>query len=105
MAALRPEIRSFLRKFTLFSFSLAAILLLIAYAVDYARFRYRLSANHQPFGQITVITYYAVGEKGNKVEYMFNPPQAVTCVNSLFPHSGYTPCWYLQRHKEQRTDI
>jgi hypothetical protein len=83
----------------------AASVAVLAYAGDYAVFRYRLSANRQPFGQVTVITYYAVGEKGNKVEYIFNPPQAVTCVSSLFPHAGYTPCWYLERHKEQRTDI
>jgi hypothetical protein len=77
----------------------------LAYAGDYGVFRYRLSTNRQPFGQVTVVTYYAVGEKGNKTEYIFNPPQAVTCVNSIFPHASYTPCWYLQRHKEQRTDI
>jgi len=80
-------------------------LFLIVYAADYAIFRIRLATNRQPFGQVTVITYYAVGEKGNKEEFFFNPPQSVTCVNSLFPHAGNTPCWYLQRHKEQRTDI
>ena len=27
------------------------------------------------------------------------------CANTLFPHSGYPPCWYLRRHKEQQTKI
>ncbi len=97
--------RSFLKKLVLGAVLTASGITLAVYAGDYAVFRYRLSANRQPYGQVTVIAYYAVGEKGNKTEYIFNPPQAVTCVNSLFPHAGYTPCWYLQRHKEQRTDI
>jgi hypothetical protein len=32
-------------------------------------------------------------------------PTAWTCVNSLFPHQGYLPCWYLSKHTDQRTDI
>jgi hypothetical protein len=97
--------RSFLKKLVLGIVVSACGIVLVVYASDYAVFRYRVSKNHQPFGQVTVVTYYAVGEKGNKTEYIFNPPQAVTCVNSLFPRGGYAPCWYLQKHKEQRTDI
>jgi hypothetical protein len=26
-------------------------------------------------------------------------------VNSLFPHAGDVPCWYLKRHTQQETDI
>ena len=59
-----------------------------AYAVDFAIFRYRVAANRQPFGQITVSRY-----------------DAQTCVHALFPRAGCAPCWYLQRHTEQRTDI
>lgn len=102
---LSTQARSFLKRLVLGVFLSASGITLAAYAGDYAVFRYRLSRSRQPFGQATVITYYAVGEKGNKVEYIFNPPQAVTCVNSLFPHAGYAPCWYLRRHTEQRTDI
>jgi hypothetical protein len=76
-----------------------------AYAVDFAIFRYRVAANRQPFGQITVSRYDAVQQKSGKTVFIFNPPEAQTCVNALFPRSGYFPCWYLQRHTEQRTDI
>ncbi len=76
-----------------------------AYAVDYAVFRYRVAANRQPFGQITVSSYDAVQQKSGKTEFIFNPPEAQTCVHALFPHSGYVPCWYLQRHSEPRTNI
>lgn len=102
---LNPKIRSFLKKFVVAAVATLAGAFVVAYAGDYGVFRYRVAKSHQPFGQVTVITYYAVGEKGNKTEYIFNPPQAVTCVNSLFPHGGNSPCWYLRRHTEQRTDI
>jgi hypothetical protein len=77
----------------------------LAYAVDYGVFRYRVATNRQPFGQITVSTYDAVLEKNGKTVFLFNPPEAQTCVHALFPRQGYVPCWYLQRHTEQRTDI
>lgn len=77
----------------------------LAYAVDYGVFRYRVATNRQPFGQVTVTRYDAVLHKNGKTEFIFNPPEAQTCVHTLFPHDGYPPCWYLQRHTEQRTDI
>jgi hypothetical protein len=80
-------------------------LTLLAYAADYVVFRYRLTGNRQPFGQIMVSSYDAVQQKNGKTEFIFNPPQTQTCVNALFPRAGYVPCWYLQRHAEQRTNI
>jgi hypothetical protein len=77
----------------------------LAYAVDYAVFRYRVATHRQPFGQITVTSYDAVPQKSGKTQFIFHPPEAQTCVNSLFPREGYTPCWYLQRHTEQRIDM
>jgi hypothetical protein len=83
----------------------AIVLAGLAYAADYAVFRYRVAHDRQPFGQVTVTHYDAVQQKNGKTEFIFDPPQTQTCVNSLFPHAGYTPCWYLQSHTEQRTDI
>jgi hypothetical protein len=77
---------------------------LLAYAVDYGVFRYRVGTN-RGFGQVTVTNYDAVQQKNGKTEFIFNDPQPQTCVNSLFPRAGYLPCWYLQRHSEQRTNI
>jgi len=81
------------------------VLLLIAYVADYCVFRYRVSANRQPFGSITVEHYDAVAHKDGKAELIFDPPVQQTCVNAVFPHAGNPPCWYLSRHAEQRTDI
>ena len=85
---------------------LAAVILLgVAYAADSAVFRYRLSTNHQPFGSVTISHYDAVLQKDGRSELIFDPPVQQTCVNSLFPHAGATPCWYLSRNAERRTDI
>lgn len=80
-------------------------LTLLAYGADYAVFRYRVASHRQPFGQVTVLPYDAVLQKSGKTQFIFNPPEVQTCVHALFPHGGYEPCWYLQRHTEQRTDI
>ena len=57
------------------------------------------------YGSVTVNHYYAVLQKNGKTQFIFDPPQAQTCVHALFPHGGWLPCWYLSRHPEQRTDI
>lgn len=104
-AALAARIKHLLKRLLLITVSFLLGLTLLAFAADYAVFRYRLSTNRQPFGQITVTSYDAVQQKNGKTEFIFNPPEAQTCVNALFPGGGYVPCWYLQRHAEQRTNI
>ncbi|MGA2355269.1 MAG: hypothetical protein ABSG02_12290 [Terriglobales bacterium] len=86
------------------SLTLIAVLL-IAYIADFCVFRYRVAANRQPFGTVTVEHYDAVEHKDGKAELIFDPPVQQTCVHSLFAHAGDPPCWYLSRHAEQRTDI
>jgi hypothetical protein len=97
---------SFAARSFLWRLLLALVALLsIAYIADYCVFRYRVSANRQPFGSITVEHYDAVAHKDGKAELIFDPPVQQTCVNAVFPHGGNPPCWYLSRHAEQRTDI
>ncbi len=81
------------------------VLLAIAYVCDYALLRYRIARNRDAFGTVTVQKFYAIREKTGKTEFGTGDPEDVTCANSLFPHSGYTPCWYLRRHPEQQIDI
>ncbi len=73
----------------------------LLYGGDFAIFRLR----HSPTGTVTVRRYLAIQEKANRVEYVFNGAQNQSCVQSLFPHLGSSPCWYLRRHTEQRVDI
>jgi hypothetical protein len=100
----RARIRHFLTRLAGVAILSAAGMTLIAYTVDYVVFRYRLRAD-RAFGQVTVISYDAVEQKNGRTQFLFQPPQAETCVNSLFPRAGYLPCWYLLRHSEQRTNL
>jgi len=87
--------------------TIVAILAIVglAFTLDFLVFRIRVATNHNPYGSVTVSRYYAVAQKNGKTQFIFDPPQAETCVHALFPHSGSKPCWYLSRHPEQRTDI
>ena len=52
-----------------------------------------------PYESITALRILAFPEKNGKTEYQVdaqNPEQIVTCVQSLFPHYGYLPCWYVK---------
>ncbi len=77
----------------------------LAYGLDYAVFRIRAATNRNAYGSVTVNHYYAILQKNGKTQFIFDPPQAQTCVHALFPHEGSLPCWYLSRHPDQRTDI
>ena len=82
------------------------VLAIVIYAGDYTQLRVRAWRKANPFGSVQVEKYYAVHEKNNKTEFMFpHDTQSQDCVHSLFPHMGYSPCWYLNRNREQRIDI
>jgi hypothetical protein len=72
----------------------AALLTLVAYGCDdvYARLR------HQPYADIHIDRFLAVAEKFNKIDYERTDPVTERCVYALFPHFGYSPCWYVTRH-------
>jgi hypothetical protein len=77
----------------------------ITYVGDYALLRYRVSAQKNPFGQVTVTPYFAIPMKNGNTEFDFQPPENETCTNSLYPHMGMSPCWYLEKHREKRIDV
>ncbi|HYT23095.1 MAG TPA: hypothetical protein VEW05_23040 [Candidatus Polarisedimenticolia bacterium] len=75
--------------------------LAVLYVSDYASVRIR--AMHakaaDPFESLKSLRVLAIPENNGKVEYEVdaqNPEQTVTCVHSLFPHYGYSPCWYIK---------
>lgn len=84
---------------------LAAVALLCAvYAGDYIWLRYRMTGTNAgtALGAIEVRRYWEIPNKNGKFEFSFDPPVMQTCVHSLFPHLGYSPCWYVNREKLQR---
>ena len=86
------------------------MLLAVAYGYDYASVRRRMSAKNpgDPFDVVTYPHLLAIPQKGNKVEYALDaqsPMESDPCVHSLFPHYGYTPCWYVQRRAKTPTQM
>lgn len=77
-------------------------LLALVYAADDLSLRYRIPKSRQVFGSVTIERYDAISEKNNRTEFVYEAPIVETCVHSLFPHLGYAPCWYVNRHREQR---
>ena len=77
------------------------LLIMVAFLADYATFR----AGGSSMGTVIMRRYYAVGLKNGKTELDFVDPENETCVNSIFPHMGYTPCWYLRRHNTKEVRL
>lgn len=81
------------------------ILALLTYAGDYLSVRYRNRKGRDVFSTVIIQPYYAIHEKNGKTEYDFAEPQSQVCIHSLFPHFGYSPCWYVNGHTDKRIDI
>ena len=77
-------------------------LLALVYAGDYASVRIPIPKGRAAYSTVTVRPYYDVGLKSGKSDFYFLDPQKQTCVNSLFPHLGFNPCWYLRKHTHPR---
>jgi hypothetical protein len=67
------------------------------YAIDWAALWMRTSRG-RAYDTVQVDEYLQTPLKGNKAEYDYIGSQPVSCVRTLFPHSGMTPCWWLRRH-------
>ena len=83
-----------------------AVVLAIAvfYAGDYIFLRIRMAKGQTVHDTVQVQRYYAVAEKNNKVEFMYDQPDSRECVRALFSHFGDSPCWVVRRHTEERID-
>jgi hypothetical protein len=77
----------------------------LLYGGDYLSVRYRFPGHRAAFGSVQVHPYYAIPQKGGKEEIVFQDPETLSCVNSLFPHLGSKPCWYVRRHVRERIDM
>jgi hypothetical protein len=72
--------------------------LAVLYAGDYLSARYRLPGDRQTLGSVEVKTMWAIKQKDGRIDYELGDTETQTCLRSLFPHLGYTPCWYLTGH-------
>jgi hypothetical protein len=79
--------------------------MLAVYAGDYTVLRYRMFRHFKAYETLTVRYYYEVQEKNNRTEYAFASAQQQTCVDAIFPHQNFQPCWYARRHTERPIKI
>jgi len=75
--------------------------LVLLYAGDYVSARFRLPNGRQTLGSVDVQIMWAIRQKNGRIDYELGDNETQPCLYSLFPHLGYTPCWYLTRHKNQ----
>lgn len=77
--------------------------LAIAYAADYVWVRYRMAhqTSTDPLEVINLQPIYAIPRKDGSDEFDFGASRTETCVHSLFPHLGYTPCWFVRRSNQK----
>jgi hypothetical protein len=92
------------------SLIVAALLLAGLYSYDYLSVRHRMGAKKQgdPFDTIEYPHVLEIPQKGNRVEYALDaqsPMESQSCVHSLFPHFGYSPCWYVQHEAQTPTPM
>lgn len=78
-------------------------ILCLLYVVDLSQARLRLSRG-TALSAVTVDRYSVIHEKNNRMEFNYIGSDQQSCLRSLFPHAGYSPCWYARRHTEQRID-
>jgi hypothetical protein len=81
-------------------------LLAIVYAGDYLWLRVRMMRpNHDSaLGTVQMYRLYAIPLNSGKTEYEFDaqqPEVTQPCVHSLFPHLGYSTCWYLKQKSQK----
>lgn len=73
----------------------------VIYLVDWAV--YKLTGS--PQGSVTVNRTLSVPLKGNKTEVDYLGTGDVPCSRSIFPQDGESPCWKLERNRNQNTTM
>jgi len=79
-------------------FLIPVVLVALVYAGDYLAAKFRLPNNRTVFLDMRVDQLYTATNRWNQVEWSHGDPVVERCVYSLFPHFGYSPCWYLTKH-------
>jgi hypothetical protein len=89
-----------------FRWTLAVIVAapLVFYGVEDLCVRARFPLR-DPYRQVAVHRVYMLHKSREKMNIINAEPGEQTCVRAVFPHLGYTPCWYLERHTEQQVDF
>jgi hypothetical protein len=84
---------------------IVGVLAAIAYLADFGILELKMMKGQKPFSTVQVENFSAVPEKNNRVEFFYGDPDTEECVQALFPHRGDNPCWYVNRHRVNKTDL
>lgn len=68
----------------------------LAYALDSAAVAF--PGSRPLYEDIRVDHVYTDTNKWHEIEYSRGLPTTERCVDALFPHGGYRPCWYVRKH-------
>ena len=76
----------------------------LVYAGDYLWAKHLMSSpgSAAALGTVMVHHEWDIPRKDGRVEFDMDPAEAESCIHSMFPHFGYTPCWYAVRHTTVR---
>jgi hypothetical protein len=83
----------------------ALVLLVAVPAFAYLADLAVVSVRGNPTANITIKQYYAIPQKGNKMQYAPADSAIEECVDALFPHNGDRPCWYVRGHTRRQLDM
>jgi hypothetical protein len=71
----------------------------LVYSGDYFWAKHLMAGGgSNALGTVMVQREWDIPRKDGRVEFDMDPPEAESCIHSMFPHFGYTPCWYAARH-------
>ena len=76
----------------------------LTYAGDFLSLTFQIPKRPK-FGTVHIQPYFAVPRKDGRMEFLLDEPFEQTCVHALFPHSGASPCWYLERERSRRKNL
>ena len=74
----------------------------LVYVGDTLSVWHRMSKHtaNDPLTTLTTQPIIEIPHKDGRAEIVLGQSQTQTCVRSLFPHSGYSPCWYVARQNQ-----
>ena len=85
--------------------TLVVAIVAVYYMLELISVKYRIPASREPLSTVEITKLYAILQKDGKTSYEAGEPETQTCVNSIFPHLGYSPCWYVRRHRIQQVNL
>jgi hypothetical protein len=103
LSELRVQAEPAFSKWIKFALKFVAIISVATWVLDAGWFYVRRSfpAAGKASGSVHRVRLLAISDKGNKTEFELDavtPEEDVPCANSIFPHGGQNPCWYVVKH-------